>query len=263
MEAHNQDLPLAYLRIVASFNLGILRTFRAKFTTSTVAIALGLLNATDRHIPEGAPFEDALKAMRQIPYRHFDSFLYVSTISLLVYATTLLDTFLSDTTQFLLLLHPGAIGKDQQVSLSTILQTRDTTQIIESAAAKRVRELSYLPFPARVEFLREKFGLAIQLRPEAEFALERFPSVRNTLVHDQGIFAVTLGPEGVPLVEQKTCSLHPTPLKVEDLGTAIDAYCEITIQVAKAILRQVFNLPSHPAYDSAFEALLPGRGCAV
>jgi len=263
--SRNEDLAIAYLRILASFSLGILRTFRAKFTTSSVAFALGLLNSSEGPIPGGAPIPDdapagqALRMLQQIPFRHFDSFMYVSQISLLVYATTLLDTYVSDTTKFLLLLHPGAIGKDHQVSLAAILEAPSTTGIIETAASKKVRELGYIPFPARIEFLRQAFGLGIQLRPEAEAALEHYPTIRNTLVHDQGVFAVTLAPDGTPLVEQKTCPSHPTPLKSEDLDHAIDSYCEIAIAIAKAILTQVFNLPDHPAYDSAFEGLLPGR----
>ncbi len=71
--------------------------------------------------PIGGPFEQVLHNLHRIAYDSFDALNYVTDLSHLVYATTLLDTFLSDTTLFLLLLYPRSIGKNQQVPLSSIL----------------------------------------------------------------------------------------------------------------------------------------------
>ncbi|HLE04168.1 MAG TPA: hypothetical protein VI729_06095 [Anaerolineales bacterium] len=249
----------AYFGILSSFTLGFLRVFRSKLTFETLSVALTLLHDPDTQLPEAEPPTEALRLLLQIPYAHYDAFAYVTIISHLVYATTLLDTFLSDTTKFLLLLYPAAVGKDHQVPFSTILEAEDRTKIIETAASKRTRELGYLSFPARVGFLKRAFGLPIQLSPGAEAALEHYPTIRNIMIHDQGIFALSLGPDGTPQLEQKTCPLHPTPLDANEVQRAADAYCRIVIALCKAIVSQVFKEETLPQYERAFAALLPAR----
>ena len=92
----------------------------------------------------------------------------------------MLDTFLSDTTLFLFLLFPVAMGKNKQIPLKTIIDATSRNDAITRAAHSPTREISYLDFPARVQSLREMFGLILPLSPEVEDALAHFPTVRNS-----------------------------------------------------------------------------------
>jgi len=90
-----------------------------------------------------------------------DSHTYVTDLSHLIYATSLLDTFLSETTLFLFLLHPLSMGKNQQVPLRMVIEASSRNETLTQAARARTREISYLPFLGRLQFLRDTFGLRL------------------------------------------------------------------------------------------------------
>lgn len=125
------------------------------------------------------PGKNVLLHLARIKYSAYDSLKYVTDVSHLIYATSLLDTFLSETTLFLFLLHPLSMGKNQQIPLRTIVDAASRNEALTEAARARTREVSYLPFPAGVQFLRDTYGLSIGLSPEAEESLEHYSSVRK------------------------------------------------------------------------------------
>src|SRR4030067_3647673 len=117
----------------------------------------------------------------------------MENFTFLVYATTLIDTFLNDSTTFLFILYPKSIGKSQQITISKLLTSSSKAEILSDAASRRAREISYLPFKGGIPFLKDTFGLDITFGQDTDEALEHYPSIRNLAVHDQGGFEVYLG----------------------------------------------------------------------
>ena len=135
-------------------------------------------------MPEG---NVALERLGSIERSEYEAYCYLANIAYLIYATTLLDTFLSETTRFLLLLFPRALGKKQTVPIEILLDSSSRAHIIESTVAKKVRELGHEGFLGRLSFLREQFGLSMNLSDEDNLGLEHFSGIRNALIHDQRV----------------------------------------------------------------------------
>jgi len=148
-----------YNRVASSFALGMLRLSEARIVALTTVIALHKFHVDHKDSKDPGSFSDVPDELRKISFSECDSFHYVSDASYLVYATTLLDTFLSDTTRFLLLLHPGSIGENHAVPLKALLAAESKNDLLNDAATRRSREIGYLPFLARLEFLRNQYGL--------------------------------------------------------------------------------------------------------
>jgi hypothetical protein len=240
----------AYGHVLSSFCAGYRRLFQAEAAISRLNCALFEYRSADPSRPApGTAYEKVLEHLHRIPYDSYDALNYVTNLSHLVYATTILDTFLTDTTLFLLLLHPGAIGKNQQVKLSEILEAKSTHELLTDAAAEKAREVAYLPFEARVEYLRETFGLHISLDEATAEALRHFPSKRNTAVHDQAIYELRRDENGNVATRRKTCALHPTRVRGEDVEKAASAYRDVARAVAAAVLTQCLKTSKHPALE--------------
>jgi hypothetical protein len=62
---------------------------------------------------------------------------YVNTVSGLVYAASLFDTFLYESTIFLFLLVPDAIGKTYQVPLRSLIDAQSRASILTEVAKQR------------------------------------------------------------------------------------------------------------------------------
>lgn len=247
-----------YSRVVESFALGIYRFWGAEAASARLMCALTSLHGDPAVSTTPERSSEAISHLLKIPFSSYDALRYVTDVSHLVYATTLLDTFLSDTTLFLLLRHPRAIGKEQQVSLGRLLAAGSRSEVITEAAGKKAREASYLPFTARVQYLRETFGLTLLLSDALEAALAHFPSVRNTAVHDQGVFEFALDEQGHVMAKQKACAHHPTPVSYEAVASAADSYASIAYAVAKEVFEHVLHAPGHPALMSFGATALNG-----
>jgi len=206
--------------------------------------ALTQFHASGRLALEGASGQ-VLDHLAHIPLESYDALAYVTNVSHLVYATSLLDTFLSDTTLFLFLLIPQSMGKNQQVPLRTIIETSSRNEALTSAAVGRTREISYLPFPGRIDFLKDTFGLKIMLNPDQADSLSHYSSVRNAAVHDQGIFELRLDDNGSVISRQKTCPRHPTTLSGRDVQKAMAVYESVAWEIAHTVFAQVLNAENH------------------
>lgn len=245
-----------YLDVALSFVSGLIRLWGAEAASARLMCALTQFHASGKRGLDGESAE-ILRNLDKIPRSSYESLAYITDVAHLVYATTLLDTFLSDTTLFLLLLHPGSIGKNQQVSLQLLLDASSRSEAIAQAAAARAREIGYLPFAGRLQYLRETFGLAINLAPGTEEFLVEYATVRNAAVHDQGLFELGLDEQGRVKSEQKACPVHPTKLPDDVVAQAIRGYREIAGTVALAVFDQVLKASDHPAVRSYMEQLRP------
>lgn len=261
-EASKREQAIAtYVQILATFCAGSVRFWGAEAAYSRLTLALLEYRRESRgDAPPDGPFVDVLNNLHKIAYTSYDALAYVTDLSHLVYVTTLLDTFLTDTTLFLLLLHPQSIGKNQQVSLASILGASSTYQVLTEAAAKKARELSYLSFADRCEYLRETFGLKTDLDEETNRALRHFPNLRNAAVHDQGIFELLLDEAGSVASRVKTCPVHPTRITPDDVESAARAYQSVFVAVATAVMTQCLKYPDNPALVAIVQAMTAVSG---
>jgi hypothetical protein len=233
-----------YAALVGSFHMGMLRLFGAEAAYARLMLALTKLRGNQHPDMkfEGNPYREVLEHLERIPWDSVDSIEYVTNISHLVYATTLLDTFLTETTLFLFLLFPEAMGKERQIPLRTVIGSESIPAALTQAATMRAREISYLSFSARLQFLTESFGLRVALDGPTKEALDHYSGLRNLAVHDQGVFELRLENDGRVSQQEKTCPRHPTPLKWDQVHGAAKAYQCVFRSVAGAVLGQVLKM---------------------
>jgi hypothetical protein len=234
----------SYLMVATSFLEGLLRLWNAAAAYSRLSLALLQFHSLPKGTLSGVAAGVA-ETLSGLDYDRYDALEYVSNVSHLVYATTLLDTFLSDTTLFLFLLNPRSMGKNQQISIQMLIDASSRADALTRAAVKRTKEIGYLAFPDRIEALRQTFGLEISISADTAEALVHYPSIRNTAVHDQGIFELALDSGGAVLARQKTCRLHPTPIASGDINKAIRSYEAVGVSIAKPVFVQVLKEPEH------------------
>jgi hypothetical protein len=234
-----------YLAVTYSFIQGLVRIWGAEAASARLMCALTEFHGSGRPGLDGVA-AGVLQHLDRIPYSSYDALAYVTNVSHLVYATTLLDTFLSDTTLFLFLFIPQSMGKNQQVPLRTIIEATSKNEALTQAALARSREISYLPFSGRLQFLKETFGLSPGIDGETIEALDHYPSIRNAAVHDQGVFKLFLDEQGNVASKQKTCLHHPTTVTGDDVHKAIEAYETVVRAVAASVFTQVLKRADHP-----------------
>jgi hypothetical protein len=178
-------------------------------------------------------------------FDEFDSFSYVTEASFLVYATAILDTFISDTTLFLFLADPARLAeKGQQILLTDALRAPSRSTLINRLASGRVRSIGQESFRKRLRILESKFGLKIELEQHTEEALNHFKDIRNAFVHDQGVYKLYLGDDNQVKAEQKTCPLHPTPISATEVRRSIVTYCHAAGALYRAVARDILRAES-------------------
>lgn len=244
-----------YLNIAFSFSQGVVRIWGAEADSSRLLRALERFHASDQPGLDG-PASAVLQQLARIPYNSMESLASVTNVSHLLYATTLFDTFLSETTQFLFLLLPRAIGEDQPVPLRALIDATAKNEAIMHAAFARTREIGYLPFAERIQLLRNTFGLEITLSAETADGLAHFSSVHDSAAHDRGIFPFQLDDQG-NVVSRKNvlrkvsrrdaAHYHSTKIRSDDVRGAIDSYEQAARAVATAVFTQVLKQNDHPA----------------
>lgn len=244
----------SYLPLVGSFWTGLVRLQQARIFGLSAIAALSKYRSRETVHTVDHPYADVLDPIRAISYAEYDAFEYILNWEHLVYATTILDTFLSDTTRFLLLLHPGAIGTSRTVPFEAILSGRSRSDLINQEALKRSREVSYLPFLARLDFLRTTFGLKLAVSSDDDAALDHFSGIRNLAVHDQSAFDVFLDDSSQLIVKQKSCARHPTRITGADLETVRHAFCRVAQEVCRAVVEQVIMGAGDPRFVALYKA---------
>ena len=184
---------------------GLLRLWEAEIAFSRLALA-SLHTHSEPELERTGPVAGVVEQLQKIRYRSYDAWTYVTNISHLVYGTTFIDTFLSDTTLFLFLLHPRSMGKNQQISLQMLLDASSRADALTRLALKRTREIGFLGFPDRIDMLRQTFGLDIAITGPDSEALAHYTSIRNSVIHDQGVFELVYDESGAVTTRQKDMS---------------------------------------------------------
>jgi hypothetical protein len=256
MMNHEREI---YERVSGSILLGVYRLGHTEIVARTMQIVFNtkrILELKRQNLPE-----DFASDLQRLTPEQMSLFTYVVDISLLAYVTTLLDTFLSETTKFLFLLNPGSVGDDISIPFRDVLAKKSRPQLIVDVVEKKTREVSYLPFIARIGFLRKRFGLRVALSDEVLAALEHYGTLRNTAIHDQGIFLQCLDENYRITLESQRCPMHPTPISSEDYSQAAAAFLTTAQAIHEAVVTQVLNAeddaPFRPLLQGVINAILP------
>jgi hypothetical protein len=248
----------AYSAIAVTFQHGLLRLSLGRIASLQSAIAIARVHTDELPERDDHPLWEVVDRLSEIEYSEFDSFCYITDLSDLVYATAVFDTFLSETTRFLFLRNPAALGSDCQVPLDMVLKARSKPDVLNKLVAKKTREMAYLSLTERMKVLRQRFGLKPILPKGVREALGDFSSIRNTVLHDQGLFEIKIDGRGRLTTTQRACLRHPTPITHADLKRARDAYARAVKEIAKAVFTQVLRVSKgSPEYES-IEKLLEG-----
>jgi hypothetical protein len=238
------DNLVTFERIATAFAFSLMRLISSRIVSITAEASLLRLHdvATEDDEPRD-PDSHVIDQLRAVSYEEFDAFRYISRVSQLVYATTLLDTFLTDATRFLLMLYPASLGATQIGSVQALLEGASIADLLTSAVNKKVRDISYSSFAERLNLLRTTFGLNLPFDQADLDSLNHYSSIRNVIVHDQGLFELTLDPSGKILCQPKTCPRHPTPVTSRDFYSALIAYTSVFAILVSAVSNDVLKAP--------------------
>jgi len=237
--AKNQDSetpPIAQYTLLSSCVVrGLVRLVGARIVGNTTLISLLSLNVArleERYDPEGA--HEILQSLENVRFHEFQSFVEVTTSSLLVYAAATLDSFLTDTARFLYLRHLDKLGEGRSLTLGKLLAAPSRASILNQLVKKKVRDIAFWPFLRRVEYLSNTFGLAISLDESVRRNLEKYSGVRNAVVHDQGLCEVFLDDAETLTVKERDLPEH-FQLSAKEFTEAARCF----FQVASAMYRVV------------------------
>ncbi len=192
-------------------------------------------------VPPG--WEEIFSELQAISYHELDSLRYVGDFGHLVFATTLFDTFLTDTTRFVFLLRPESIGKTQGITVAEILHAASKTELLRAAVEKRARELSYKSFAERIEFLGKNYGFAFDIASETAAELEHFSSLRNVMIHDQAFYDLSVNDSGDVTYAARSCPCHPRPITGAEIKGAIRAYERIVRSITREVFTHMLKVP--------------------
>jgi len=235
-----------YLNIASTFSRGVSRIWEAGAASSRLLRAATEYRAAGQPSVEGAA-ANALRNLAHIPNNSLESLAYVNDISHLLYAKTLFDTFLSETTQFLFLLVPRAIGENQQVPLRGLIDPLCRNEAITQAASARAREIAGLSFADRIQFIRRSFALEITIPPDTWEGVALGSSFSNDrAAQDQGTFQLHLDSRG-EIVSNEKAPRTSTNLRHDDVCWAIESYERTARTIAEAVFIQILKQGDHPA----------------
>lgn len=232
-----------YNVIVRGFSAGLLRLIAAKMAELEFLTASAGMKKRQPEDQEGETdlYKDVLCHLEHVSEAELDIFSYVTNLSYFVYATTLLDGFLSGTTRFLFLLFPRAMGVEQRVTLGDVIDAKSRVDLINDIVGKRVREIGHSGFLERLDVLADRFGISIELGSETMSALKECSATRNLIVHDLGAFDLALQEDGSLAATQTSCIRHPVPLGSDLLLGAMKLYGQIAREVYSAVVDQVLK----------------------
>jgi len=254
------DLPGLYAGVVLAYARNSIRATQARLTQARLELAvptaaISLPDVPDRTIgtlPE--ELQKGLGQMRKITPEEYRDWTYVANVSFLVYHTTLFDTFLQDTIEFLLCLHPGVMS-DYSVPFSDVMNATARHEVLNAALRDKVRQIGFMSFQERLQWLRKRFGLKFAIREETLKELVIFSEARNSAVHDQGWFEFCFSENGTITASQTACPLHPSDVEWEDASRAKESFAIAASCVVMTVFTQVLNCEAPESLMGMLEVL--------
>ncbi len=242
-----------YNLVADSFLFGYARLSMARIVTNESIIGIHRMFLETLRPTKTTSKETFFSGMMDIGPKELAAFEYITTTSFLVYATTLLDSFISDSTIFLYFLHPAAIGSEHQLPFELVLRTKSKNELIEHIVKGKTRKLSYQSFVDRIKALEDAFDLQIHLEKKGTLALEHYAGIRNVMVHSQSIYDIGLDTEGDIKINQNTCPIHPSPVTKEDFIKTTRIYLTVAGELYKAINEKVLKDGSNPLVQNTLQ----------
>lgn len=173
----------------------------------------------------------------------FHWFKAVTVLGYFVYATTIFDSFLSDTTRFLLLTNLASMGADCRVPIAVVTKPAARAKVVNEEVSRKVRSLaSHNGFGRRLGFLQTRFKLKVDISQHKE-PLDRFSDLRNSLVHDSSLFGFALDESDRNKVVMKRQFGDPSEINEKDLDEAIETYRAVILEIYRAVRRDVLRCP--------------------
>jgi len=109
----------------------------------------------------------------------------------------------------------------------------------------KVKEVGFLSFAERLQWLHKRFNLQVSLPDEVRTTLLHYAEVRNTIVHDQGYFDFCLTGRGTVALRRRSCPHHPTPITNNDVRDAKRAFAWAVSAIAEAVFVQILKQEPH------------------
>lgn len=244
----------SFVDISMTFAFGLYRLHSAEAASLRLSLALMDFNISQKAGLDGSG-NVPLQHLDKIPIDSYEYFKYVSNISFFVYATSLLDSFLNDTTLFLLLLKPGSISESSKISFKTLLSSKSINDAITTAATAKCKDISHKSIDERISFLRKTFGICKDIQPDTMYNIKRCSNIRNTAIHDQGCFEIKLDKENQVTTKIKSCIYKPTPITKDDIDLAISTYKTIASSIAKSVFLDILKSNDTGQIHETLEAL--------
>ncbi|HLJ88174.1 MAG TPA: hypothetical protein VKZ53_15240 [Candidatus Angelobacter sp.] len=173
--------------------------------------------------------------------------------SLFLFATSIFDVFLSDTTRLLLAREIGALGKSYVVPMEVLASPKASAEIISKEIERKVRSLSHQSFLERLYFLSTVFSVHIGLSEREQGDLEDISNLKSRIVYDRPLFAFELDDEGRRRMQVKADETLPVPVTSRDLSKAKRVYLILGMRTYQAVRRDVLKLGESAEYASNLE----------
>jgi len=262
-ESHDEqgvDLPSLYAEVVDAYRHNSLRAGQARLTQARLELAVPaaavLMPKVGVDIVEQLPddLRQSLDEVAKIEKAEYLDWSYVACVSFLVYYTTLFDTFLQDTIEFLLCAHPGAMS-DYPVPFGQVVKSAARHEVLNAALKTKVREIGFMSFSERLRWLQKRFGVRVALDDPTREELAKCSEARNVAVHDQGWFEFCFSEDGTVAASQTGCPLHPNKLTWEDASAAKRTFGVVVAELAEAVYSQVLNCELPDSVRGTLEVL--------
>jgi hypothetical protein len=228
-------------RIAASFRRGVIRLLQYTRATNVLLGAFSeYRRAVERQVPWPGEQNVTLFLSKMTP-EDAEVVEHLAPLTQLVYATTLLDTFLSGVTTLLLLRYPKALGKAATVSIDDLVGASSKHELLTAVVTKKTREVAGQGFVARVEYLRSTFGLPLDIPDLAWKSAAECFALRNLAVHDETDIALSWTADGITAADRGVAQGR-ADVTDRDVQTAVYAYRVVADEITIAIFKGVFKL---------------------
>ena len=202
-----------------------------RLTSARVVDLSARLAIINYHVLEASKRDESLKQFRfiqmldEVEPESFQDYQSITQTSYLVYGMAILDSFITETTSFLFLKNPAALGKKEGVAWDVFLNRDKRTNTIVDAANRKARDIAFWPLNRRLELLQKNFHIKINIAEDVLADVTRYVEIRNAAVHDHTIVGLSLDENDRVISHSRT--EPPKRLKSGDLRLALHAFSSV------------------------------------
>ena len=256
MSLSKKEVIEGYTKLSYSVVRGIVRITSARIVANTTVISyLDLKRGLKEGKYDGLSDFRFVEALKKISVSELGRFDHVNTAGLLIYATAIFDTFLTDTTKFLYYLYPDKIAPNKPISWTKLISSDSKGSIINEVINKKCREISFWPFIRRIEYIIRQFGLNMEINDDTKKLLEKYSTLRNVILHDQSLADIQLDGNDKLIIENRIVKTDPTFVSSEDFTDAMKTFLELIKVVYNSISKEKLKASRFKEYKKFNEFL--------